>query len=161
VELTCNDAFAEELATQLLPRVCSELCIPALPSRTVIGGWSYGGLAAAFAALRHPEVFGNVLSQSGSFWWAPEAAEEHEWLTSRFASAPRRDVRFYLNVGLLERGPSPRTSPSQLVANRHLRDVLRARDYDVTYRELNGGHDYIGWPGGLADGLMSLLGREA
>ncbi len=161
VELTCNDAFAEELATQLLPRVCGELCIPALPSRTVIGGWSYGGLAAAFAALRHPEVFGNVLSQSGSFWWAPEAAEEHEWLTSRFASAPRRDVRFYLNVGLLERGPSPRNSPSQLVANRHLRDVLRARDYDVTYRELNGGHDYIGWPGGLADGLMSLLGREA
>ncbi|QSQ23282.1 enterochelin esterase [Pyxidicoccus parkwayensis] len=159
-ELTCNDGFVDELATELLPRVRGELRLSTRPERTVLGGWSYGGLAAAFAGLRHPEVFGNVLSQSGSFWWAPEDAEEHEWLTARFAAMPRKDVRFYLNVGLLERGPSPGNSPSQLVANRHLRDVLKARGYDVTYRELNGGHDYIGWPGGLADGLMSLLGRE-
>jgi enterochelin esterase family protein len=106
-------------------------------------------------------VFGNVLSQSGSFWWAPEGAVEHEWLTSQFALSPRRELRFYLNVGLLECGPSPGSSPSQLAANRHLRDVLRARGYEVTYRELNGGHDYIGWPAGLADGLIALLGRES
>ncbi len=161
VELTCNDAFVEELVTGLLPCVRDELRLPEDPSRTVVGGWSYGGLAAAFAGLRHPEVFGNVLSQSGSFWWAPEGAEEPEWLTSELARAPRGNVRFHLNVGLLESGPSPRNSPSQLVANRHLRDVLRARGYDVSYRELNGGHDYIGWPGGLAAGLISLLGREA
>jgi enterochelin esterase family protein len=86
---------------------------------------------------------------------------EHEWLAAQFARAPRGGVRFYLNVGLLESGPSPGNSPSQLVANRHLRDVLRARGDDVTYRELNGGHDYIGWPAGLADGLLTLLGREA
>ncbi|MFP2911100.1 alpha/beta hydrolase-fold protein [Pyxidicoccus sp. 3LFB2] len=161
VELPCNDAFVDELATGLLPCVRGELRLPDDASRTVVGGWSFGGLAAAFAGLRHPEVFGNVLSQSGSFWWAPDGAEEHEWLASQFACSPRRQVRFHLNVGLLENGPSPGNSPSQLVANRHLRDVLRARGYDVSYRELNGGHDYIGWRGGLADGLMSLLGREA
>jgi enterochelin esterase-like enzyme len=161
LELPCHDAFVEELATGLLPLVRDELQIPCNPARTVIGGWSYGGLAAAFAGLRHPEVFGNVLSQSGSFWWAPEGAVEHEWLSSQFALSPRRELRFYLNVGLLECGPSPGNSPSQLVANRHLRDVLRARGYEVTYRELNGGHDYIGWPAGLADGLIALLGREA
>lgn len=158
-ELPCRDAFVDELAKGLLPRIRSELQLPNDPARTVIGGWSYGGLAAAFAGLRHPEVFGNVLSQSGSFWWAPDGAGEHEWLASQFALSPRREVRFYLNVGLLERGPSPKNSPSQLVANRHLRDVLRARGYDITYRELNGGHDYIGWPAGLADGLIALLGR--
>ena len=26
---------------------------------------------AAFAGLTHPEIFGNVLSQSGSYWWKP------------------------------------------------------------------------------------------
>ena len=160
-ELPCHDAFVEELAAGLLPLVRDELRIPCNPARTVIGGWSYGGLAAAFAGLRHPEVFGNVLSQSGSFWWAPEGAVEHEWLSSQFALSPRRELRFYLNVGLLECGPSPGNSPSQLVANRHLRDVLRARGYEVTYRELNGGHDYIGWPAGLADGLIALLGQGA
>jgi enterochelin esterase-like enzyme len=161
LELPCHDAFVEELVTGLLPLVRDELRLPGNPSRTVIGGWSYGGLAAAFAALRHPEVFGNVLSQSGSFWWAPQGAGEHEWLASQFALSPRRELRFHLNVGLLECGPSPDNSPSQLVANRHLRDVLRARGYEVTYRELNGGHDYLGWPAGLADGLIALLGREA
>lgn len=159
LELPCRTEFVDELAEELLPAVRRELRLSEDPRTTVIGGWSYGGLAAAFAGLRHPEVFGNVLSQSGSFWWAPEGAGEHEWLSSQFARAPRRDVRFHLNVGLLEAGPSPGNSPSQLVANRHLRDVLRARGYEVTYRELNGGHDYIGWPAGLADGLTSLLGR--
>ncbi|MFP2923871.1 enterochelin esterase [Pyxidicoccus sp. 3LG] len=160
-ELPCNEAFADELAKELVPRIRDRLQLPANPARTVMGGWSYGGLAAAFAGLRHPEVFGGVLSQSGSFWWAPDGAGEHEWLTTRFAHAPREELRFYLNVGLLESGPSPNQSPSQLAANRRLRDVLRARGYEVTYRELNGGHDYIGWPAGLADGLMALLGREA
>jgi enterochelin esterase-like enzyme len=161
LELPCNDEFVEELANGLLPLVRRELRLPDNPARTVIGGWSYGGLAAAFAGLRHPEVFGNVLSQSGSFWWAPEGAEEHEWLSSQFALSPHRELRVYLNVGLLEGGPSPKNSPSQLVANRHLRDVLRARGYEVTYRELNGGHDYIGWPAGLADGLIALLAQGA
>jgi pimeloyl-ACP methyl ester carboxylesterase len=41
------------------------------PRQAVIGGVSAGGLMAAFAALRHPEVLGNVLSQSGAFWWLP------------------------------------------------------------------------------------------
>jgi enterochelin esterase family protein len=159
VELPCRAEFVDELADGLVPLVRRELRLSREARRTVIGGWSYGGLAAAFAGLRRPDVFGNVLSQSGSFWWAPEGAAEHEWLTGQLARAARADVRFHLNVGLLESGPSPGDSPSQLVANRHLRDVLRARGYDVGYRELNGGHDYIGWPAGLADGLVALLGR--
>jgi enterochelin esterase family protein len=161
VELPCRAEFVDELADGLVPFVRRELRLATEARRTVIGGWSYGGLAAAFAGLRRPDAFGNVLSQSGSFWWAPDGAPAHEWLTAQLARAPRRDVRFYLNVGLLEAGPSPGTSPSQLVANRHLRDVLQARGYDVTYRELNGGHDYIGWPAGLADGLTALLGARA
>ena len=37
------------------------------------GRWvSLGGLAAGYAGYKHPEVFTNVLCQSGSFWWAPD-----------------------------------------------------------------------------------------
>ena len=46
---------------------------------------------------------------------------------------------------------------ASIINNRHLRDVLRAREYDVAYREFNGGHDYACWRGGLADGLANLL----
>jgi len=40
---------------------------------------------AAYAALRHTEAIGRVLSQSGSFWWG-KSDSEREWLTAEFKS---------------------------------------------------------------------------
>ena len=50
------------------------------------------------------------------------------------------------------------TGGGVLVPNRHLRDVLRARGYEVRYQEFPGDHDYINWRGTLADGLIALFG---
>jgi len=56
-------------------------------------------------------------------------------------------------------GPTPgEDGPTLLATNRHLRDVLRAKGYDVRYTEFAGSHDYIWWRGTLANGLMTLLG---
>ncbi|MFJ7244040.1 enterochelin esterase [Kitasatospora sp. NPDC098652] len=152
-ELSCNPAFVDHLADHLLPWAAREFGATDDPRRTVIAGQSAGGLTAAFAAFRRPDRFGNVLSQSGSFWWPDETEfdEGSEWLTRRFAAEPRREARFYVEVGLQEW--------MLLTQNRHLRDVLTARGYEVEYREFNGGHDYACWRGGLADGLAHLLGR--
>jgi len=43
--------------------------------------------------------------------------------------------------------------------NRHMRDVLLLKGYDVTYHEYAGGHDYACWRGSLADGLMTLSSK--
>ncbi len=50
---------------------------------------------------------------------------------------------------------------SILVTNRHLRDVLLAKGYEVHYQEFAGGHDYLSWRGTLADGLILLIGNDA
>jgi hypothetical protein len=72
------------------------------PRRTAIAGKSYGGLASVFAGLRRPDVFGTVIAQSGSFWWAPEG-EEPEWLHRQVDALPKElPVRFCLDVGLQE-----------------------------------------------------------
>jgi len=45
-----------------------------------------------------------------------------------------------------------------LDSNRRMRDALAARGIPTSYREYAGGHDYACWRGGLADGLIALLG---
>jgi enterochelin esterase family protein len=44
--------------------------------------------------------------------------------------------------------------------NREMRDVLLLKNYPVTYREFDGGHDYLWWRGSFADGLLSLIGQN-
>lgn len=149
-ELFCHQPFIEFLTAELLPWTAAHWPVTEAPDRTILAGQSAGALTAAFAALRVPDRFGNVLSQSGSYWWRSDTEfdVDAEWLTQQYVAAPRSPVRFYLEVGLQER--------PLLQQNRHFRDVLRAKGYELTYAEYNGGHDYACWRGGLADGLLAL-----
>ena len=45
-----------------------------------------------------------------------------------------------------------------LEANQRMAEVLRVNDYDVTYREYNGGHNYTAWRDDVERGLMALFG---
>lgn len=155
-ELPGNDAFADFMALELLPRVQREIGASVPPDRTLLAGSSYGGLAAATVALRHPEAFGNAICLSGSFWWHPDPgpAGRSEYVAARVASEPRREVRFFLTAGLFETGRPGSTGI--LETSRHLRDVLTAKGYNVAYREYAGGHDYVVWRGALADALIEL-----
>jgi enterochelin esterase-like enzyme len=154
LELPCYPPFAEFLATELVPWVRENYHSGADPARTVVAGSSYGGLAAVFAGLRHPEVFGNVLSLSGSFWWKPANGGEAEWLTRQVANSPKLALRFYLEVGLME------GYPMQIAANRRMRDVLAGKGYATGYEEYDGGHSFLNWSGGTANGLLFLMGSK-
>ncbi len=155
-ELPCYQPFVDYMTEELLPWMRYRYHVTNDPARSIVGGSSYGGLAATFAGLRAPETFGNVLSQSGSFWWKPEGEEEHEWLAREYALSTRLPLRFYMDVGLGERIATPDNGPSQVVANRHMRNVLLAKGYPVHYAEFHGGHDYICWRGTIVDGLVTL-----
>jgi enterochelin esterase family protein len=53
---------------ELLPVVRKRWHAIADPKHTIVCGSSAGGLASAFAAVRHPDVFGSVLARSGARW---------------------------------------------------------------------------------------------
>jgi enterochelin esterase-like enzyme len=148
-ELFLHDPFVDFLADELLPWARERWSFTHEPRRTVVGGSSAGGLTAAYAALRRPDLFGLVLSQSGAY-------QRHD-LPAQFAAADVLPLRFYLDAGALDTVQYGSLA-ANLHANRHLRDVLRAKGYDVTYREFPGGHDYLWWRETLADGLIALLG---
>ena len=158
-DLSCYTPFVDFLTGELIPWAHQKYHITYDPAMTVLVGTSRSGLAAAFAGLRRSDVFGNVLSLSGSLMWTPDDDEEDEWLARQYVSSPRLPLRFYLSAGRYETlAPSPE-APTLLVTNRHMRDVLQAKGYSVHYAEFSGGHNPMNWQGTLADGLLALLGK--
>ena len=163
-DLLLNPEFADSMAKELVPWVRRHYNVAADARQTIVAGHSAGGLGAVYMALRHPGVFGNVLSQSGAVWWSPEmelgkqdASDEPNWLARQFVVAPRSAVRFYLDAGTFEVNTSGRGT-GILEANRQLRDVLLAKGYEVHYQQFVGGHDTLSWRGTVADGLIALSG---
>ncbi len=166
-ELFCNPEFNRALVTELLPWAHRLYNFTSDPHRTVVAGSSAGGLAAACAGLWHPETFGNVLAQSGAFHWTPppgsgltDSSSEPNWVARQFISSPKKPLRFYLDAGSAEFNATG-GADSILFCTRTLRDVLRAKGYEVHFQEFEGGHDYLSWRGTLADGLIALLGNMA
>lgn len=164
-DLVPNPEFADFMANELVPWVRSRYNVTNDPDRTVIGGFSAGGLAAAYMGLRHSNVFGKVLSQSGAFWWAPDhyqnadSTTETNWMVKQYLASPRLPVMFYLEAGTFEMDQAGEGGDI-LEATRHLRDVLLAKGYAVHYQQFVGGHDGLSWRGTLANGLITLLGSK-
>ena len=180
VDLVANPEFADFMAMELVPWVRSHYNVTKDPKQTVVTGYSAGGLAAAYVALRHSEVFGNVLSRSGAFWWSFEhnggvcgprcpdsggrggdgsldATTEGNFMVKQFLASPKLPLRFYLAAGAFEIDRDG-GGGNILESTRHLRDVLLAKGYQVHYQQFVGGHDGLSWRGTLADGLIALLG---
>jgi enterochelin esterase family protein len=175
-ELSCYKPFATFLADELLPWIRERYHVSSVAAETMLGGASRGGLAAVCAALEYPEQFGNVSAQSGFFvykdrnWFknvepasAPDAESRDElaWdrygeVMQRVAESARFRIRFYLDVGKFENN----FHPSPLTANRHLRDVLIARGYEVKYQEFVGHHSPVNWRGTFPDALLFLIGKN-
>lgn len=107
------------------------------PSRIVVAGQSLGALTALRTVLRHPLRIGAALSQSASLWLGG---------VGRGTGAGR----FEIQVG----------SQEWVLAqpNRDLAAELSDSTAEVRLREYNGGHDDAWWQGGLADGLVNLIG---
>lgn len=180
-ELWYHEPFNEFLAKELIPWVRQKYHVTVDPRQTAVAGLSLGGGASLFAGFSHPEIFGNIISQSGGNMYRQtreamaglpkpgqvffeEDFPESEWLTRQIARRPKVPVRFYLEAGLLEdlkyQVALPRFAhPSLILATRHLRDVLQARGYTVFYNEYNGAHETLSWRGTLADALVVLLGK--
>ncbi len=117
----------------LLPHTRRRLDIDADPRRSVVGGSSLGGLAALYAHLEHPEVFGGCLAMSPSIWVAERALVEHArhrtlapW-SRIYLDAGRREQR-----GILERDTG---LLAELLRTKHGERVLFRVDAKGTHRE--------------------------
>ena len=156
-----SDNFGDFIVDELIPHMRSEYSIHNEAEKVILAGCSRGGFAASYIALRHSDVIGNVLSQSGSYWIKGTKNENH-WiypeddgkLITAYKNSKRLPIKFYMDIGLYDAGAS------MLGMNRQFRDILKVKGYNVDYNEFKGGHNYVNWRGTLSDGLISLIGIE-
>lgn len=160
-ELTPNQDFANFLANEFKDWLCVEQQICSSAKNTLLAGSSFGGLAAAYIAFKHPDKFAKVLSLSGSFWWSPMFSfvdkSKSNWLTEEIIEKPKVDVQVYLSVGLFETEPK---GNSLLASNRQMYQALHAQGYQVTLIETASGHDYFNWQLMLGKGLINLFNNH-
>ncbi len=152
-EYACNPEFADFLSHALVPYMQAQYGCSAHREDTSIGGTSFSGLAATHAALTHPEIFGQVLAQSGAFWWyeafdglnafdAPDtwgqaaqtqhltstqSANQMAWLDSMPSSNPNYPVHFYLDGGTSENQHTPSVGGEAFPGAIHLNQTLQTK----------------------------------
>lgn len=171
-DLLCYPQFADFVAKELVPWIHENYNVSSNREHAVLVGSSSGGLAASFIGLKHPNMFRNVLSQSGYYewypgvfwfqqnlkffgddfvrWWSKEDENEEEWLTKQYKQNDKLDLKFYLNVGNLE------TRAIKSIQNFHA--MLQNKGYTHFFKEYPGGHEYIAWQTYLPEGLIYLIG---
>ncbi len=149
-KLKCNDDFAFFIAEELMQWIRERYNVSKDKSKNIITGFSLGGLMSTYVAIKYPEIFENVLCQSGSFWSAPKI-EDEDIITKELKNI--LPLKIYFNVGVLER------KETMISINRKLESLLKEKSYDFYYEEFKGGHDYLCWGEKLAEGLIYLIGK--
>ena len=150
--LTDPAYYLPYLLDGLLPWMAEEFGVSAHPAQTVLIGQSLGGLAAINAGLHAPERIGVVLAQSSSLWWT-DGPLTGQAVIDAAAGNPVPATRFWLEWGVFE-------SRVLVEGNRQLIEAMAPRGYQMKSQEYQGGHDFACWRGGLAEGLVSLLGSR-
>ena len=158
---SASAAWARTLAWDVLPGIVDVAPTPHRRRMRVAMGASLGGLAALHVHRRHPELFGGLFLQSGSFFRA--RTDRHE------AGFPRFD-RISRFVGRVLRGADEvepvdvtitcGAAEENLANNRAVARALREQGYEVRFVENRDAHTWIGWRDTYDPWLLELLRRK-
>lgn len=155
------------LVEEVLPAMESRFSLERDRSARALMGASYGGLTSLHTLTRYPDVFGLLLSQSGSFLHADvrrrggdagaltDSADDVGPILRFVEDFCRREhsrkFRFFLSCGRFE---------PLIFFNRSLLNVLKRGGFDHRYEESFDGHNWTSWRDHLAGGLCHLFPGE-
>lgn len=156
VEYTGDERHAHFLGDELLPFLMEKF--PILDDRSARGlaGASLGGVAALHAASVYPELYGQLLLQSGSFAFSDLGHHKKGPVFDpvvRFVNGYRKNPfpladKIYLSCGTYE---------SLIYENRSLVPLLQAQGMQVNFEEARDAHNWENWRDRLRQGLTWLF----
>jgi enterochelin esterase family protein len=147
VEYACSDATLLWLDQVILPLAKKKLHLLDIekhPGAYGVLGASLGGTMALYTGLRMPDVFGNVLSQSGAFTIETRDFAPVDLVQYGHAD----DIRIWMDVGQLD---------ALLEDNQTMHTMLQDKEYNVTYREFVAGHNFTAWRDDVWRGLEAMF----
>ncbi len=156
VEYTGDERHARFLSEDLLPAVSAKF--PLLDDSKARGlvGASLGGVAALHTAGRNPQLFGQLLLQSGSFVFSDLGHHKQEPLfdpVAKFVNEYRNNPyalaeKIYMSCGIYE---------SLIYENRSLLPVLQDQGMQILFEEVRDAHNWENWRDRLRQGLTWLF----
>ncbi|MGZ2332987.1 enterochelin esterase [Vibrio alginolyticus] len=167
-EFSCNPLFWQAITQELLPLVGHYFPITNEANRTAVVGQSLGGLSAMYAGLNHPDRFGAVVCQSGSFWWPDfslvkppseysplQTSEPLTQMSQLVHSGLGSNVKLsvFMEVGLGE--------DIMVDLSQDLYQQLKQQNHRLSFRTFDGGHERLCWRGGIIDGLSYVFNFES
>jgi len=145
LEYSCSESTLGFVSDCVIPLAQEHLTLtpPGDEPYGVLGA-SLGGLMALFTGMRLPNVFGRVLSQSGAFIMP----DHQSVVTDLVRYAPPSDINIWIEAGRYD---------WLLENNRQMFALLKEKNYQATYHEFSGGHNYTSWRNEIWRGLEELF----
>ena len=146
LEYACSDATLAWIEHDVLPLANRELNlidVKTEPGAFGVLGASFGGLMSIYTGLRLPDIFGRVLSQSPVF----ETEGRDFVAVDLIRHAPTRPC-LYIDVGSFD---------FLLEDNRRMIPLFREHNFDLTYHEYTGAHNYTSWRDHIHLGLEKMF----
>jgi enterochelin esterase-like enzyme len=150
-------AYAQFLATELLPYMDGRHRTLAEPTARVLGGSSLGGLISFYVAIHHPGIFGNFACLSTAFAdlsnSRPHEADQFKALAA--TPAMPEGVRMYFDYGT--QGLDATYEPYHQELGRLLRQKGWRDDSEFRIVRVEGGsHNELSWRQRFGDALRFL-----
>jgi enterochelin esterase-like enzyme len=159
-DYSASSHYAAALADEILLALRAVAPAPAGRNGCAGLGASLGALSLLHAHRAHPDAFGALFLQSGSFFRRSTDPQESRF--SRFDRVDRWVARFLrarrparpIPVGL-----TCGRAEENLLNNLTVRDALDAQGYEVCWKTGRDAHNWVAWRNLLDPGLVDLLGR--
>ena len=159
-EMGCNIQFSNFLSDELTSYLNEEKKLK-INDDNCICGFSFAGICALFTSINRTEIYKNALMVSTPLYWSPENFKETEYLSWYIANKQKKASNIFIECGSMENHSEYQRffgGTSNLLTNRHFRNVLIAKEYTYKYHKFNGGHDFIQWIDSLERGLLYFYG---
>ncbi len=122
--------FLDMLVSELKPLADKELRTKPERENTYISGASLGGLMSLYAGVWHGDVFGGIVSFSGSAWWDDEKIVGMVEASGAPGAIEKRTSRVYASVGDSENPDGPDVPDTlMLPANERLFEAYKKAGY--------------------------------